>query len=44
MMTTVEQIPFQLILNNGNARSFAMEAFQFFKQSSYNRKQEGNHK
>ncbi|MGQ0420908.1 PTS lactose/cellobiose transporter subunit IIA, partial [Bacillus sp. HC-Mk] len=25
MLTTAEQIPFQLILNSGNARSFAME-------------------
>lgn len=32
MMTTAEQIPFQLILNSGNARSFAMEALQFAKQ------------
>ena len=32
MMTTAEQIPFQLILNSGNARSFAMEAPQFAKQ------------
>lgn len=32
MMTTAEQIPFQLILNSGNARSYAMEALQFAKQ------------
>lgn len=32
MMTTTEQIPFQLILNSGNARSYAMEALQFAKQ------------
>lgn len=32
MMTTAEQIPFQLILNSGNARSFAMEALQYAKQ------------
>ncbi|MBY0595764.1 PTS lactose/cellobiose transporter subunit IIA [Bacillus bingmayongensis] len=32
MMTTVEQIPFQLILHSGNARSYAMEALQYAKQ------------
>ena len=35
MMTTAEQIPFQLILNSGNARSFAMEALQFAKQGKW---------
>lgn len=32
MMTTAEQIPFQLILHSGNARSYAMEALQYAKR------------
>ncbi|WP_369901819.1 PTS lactose/cellobiose transporter subunit IIA [Bacillus manliponensis] len=31
-MTTAEQIPFQIILHSGNARSYAMEALQYAKQ------------
>ena len=44
MMSTVEQVPFQIILHSGNARSYAMEALQYAKKGNIEEAEEAMEK